>query len=200
MDQFLSDLHSSSINLTEIFASIPGVNIATPIIAIIIAIYLALFGYKLKKVPLAIVWFILGFMLASSVLPMAFDGINIVIILIVGIILGSILAFLGFQIEQVAIFVAVAYLSFAILSKFIHVDQEIINFTIKAIIAIILGGIALSFTKPIFIIVASLYAGSLVYIYLPELIPMTYTLALIIGAIVTVTGIATQFAITLKED
>lgn len=200
MDQFLSDLHSSSINLTETFASIPGVNIATPIIAIIIAIYLALFGYKLKKVTLAIVWFILGFMLASSVLPMAFDGINIVIILIVGIILGSILAFLGFQIEQVAIFVAVAYLSFAILSKFIHVDQEIINFTIKAIIAIILGGIALSFTKPIFIIVASLYAGSLVYIYLPELIPMTYTLALIIGAIVTVTGIATQFAITLKED
>ncbi len=200
MDQFLSDLHSSSINLTETFASIPGVNIATPIIAIIIAIYLALFGYKLKKVTLAIVWFILGFMLESSVLPMAFDGINIVIILIVGIILGSILAFLGFQIEQVAIFVAVAYLSFAILSKFIHVDQEIINFTIKAIIAIILGGIALSFTKPIFIIVASLYAGSLVYIYLPELIPMTYTLALIIGAIVTVTGIATQFAITLKED
>ena len=200
MDQFLSNIHSSSITLTETFASIPGVNVATPIIALVIAVYLSLFGYKFKKVTMAIVWFIFGFILASTILPMAIDGISVVVILLVGVILGSIFAFLGFQIEQVAIFVAVTYLAFSLLSKFIHVDQEVINFMIKGIISAILGGIALSYTKPIFILVASLYAGSLVYIYLPELVPMSYTLALIIGIAVTVIGIATQFSITLKDD
>ena len=201
MNSILTNLHSSSVTLTQTFASIPGVNIATPIIALIIAAFLALVGYKLKKVTLALVWFILGLTLASTILPMAFDGVSAVIILAIGIILGCIFAFLGFKIEQAAIFVAVTFLAFGILSKFTLINQEFLNFLIKAIISIIIGGVALSFTKPIFIIVSCLYAACLVFFYLPELVPtMTMMVCMIISAAVFVVGMATQFSTTLKED
>ena len=50
MDDIITSVNSSSITLTESLANIPGINVAAPIIAIVLALYLALFGYTFKKV------------------------------------------------------------------------------------------------------------------------------------------------------
>ena len=113
---------------------------------------------------------------------------------------GLIFSLVGFKVEQVAIFVAVLFLSFSLLSKFVNINQEFLNFAVKGIIAVILGGIAISFSKPIFITVSSLYAGSLVYVYLPQLISMSQVVLIIIAAAVVVLGIGIQYANNLKEE
>ena len=200
MDDIITSVNSSSITLTESLANIPGINVAAPIIAIVLALYLALFGYTFKKVTFAIILFLLGFLAVNIFLPQAFDGMNPIIPIAVGIVIGLIFGLVGFKVEQLAIFVAVVYLAYTTLSKFVNIGQDFINFAINGVISVILGGIAINFSKPIFITVSSIYAGSLVYVYLPQLVNMSYLVAIIVAVAVAVLGIGIQYSNNLKED
>ena len=200
MDSVISNMNSSSVWLTESLASLPGINVATPIIAIVLALYLAIFGYTFKKVTFAIILFLLGFLAVNLFLPQAFNGMNPIIPIAAGVVIGLIFGLVGFKVEQLAIFIAVVFLAYTTLSKFINIDQEFINFAIKGVISLILGGIAISFSKPIFITVTSIYAGSLVYVYLPQLIKISYVMTIIIAVAVAVLGIGIQYSNNLKEE
>ena len=200
MDSVISNMNSSSVWLTESLASLPGINVAAPIIAIVLALYLAIFGYTFKKVTFAIILFLLGFLAVNLFLPQAFNGMNPIIPIAVGVVIGLIFGLVGFKVEQLAIFIAVVFLAYTTLSKFINIDQEFINFAIKGVISLILGGIAISFSKPIFITVTSIYAGSLVYVYLPQLIKVSDVMTIIIAVAVAVLGIGIQYSNNLKEE
>ena len=200
MDSVISNMNSSSVWLTESLASLPGINVATPIIAIVLALYLAIFGYTFKKVTFAIILFLLGFLAVNLFLPQAFNGMNPIIPIAAGVVIGLIFGLVGFKVEQLAIFIAVVFLAYTTLSKFINIDQEFINFAIKGVISLILGGIAISFSKPIFITVTSIYAGSLVYVYLPQLIKVSDVMTIIIAVAVAVLGIGIQYSNNLKEE
>ena len=200
MDSVISNMNSSSVWLTESLASLPGINVATPIIAIVLALYLAIFGYTFKKVTFAIILFLLGFLAVNLFLPQAFNGMNPIIPIAAGVVIGIIFGLVGFKVEQLAIFIAVVFLAYTTLSKFINIDQEFINFAIKGVISLILGGIAISFSKPIFITVTSIYAGSLVYVYLPQLIKVSDVMTIIIAVAVAVLGIGIQYSNNLKEE
>lgn len=200
MDSVISNMNSSSVWLTESLASLPGINVAAPIIAIVLALYLAIFGYTFKKVTFAIILFLLGFLAVNLFLPQAFNGMNPIIPIAAGVVIGIIFGLVGFKVEQLAIFIAVVFLAYTTLSKFINIDQEFINFAIKGVISLILGGIAISFSKPIFITVTSIYAGSLVYVYLPQLIKVSYVMTIIIAVAVAVLGIGIQYSNNLKEE
>ena len=200
MDSVISNMNSSSVWLTESLASLPGINVAAPIIAIVLALYLAIFGYTFKKVTFAIILFLLGFLAVNLFLPQAFNGMNPIIPIAAGVVIGLIFGLVGFKVEQLAIFIAVVFLAYTTLSKFINIDQEFINFAIKGVISLILGGIAISFSKPIFITVTSIYAGSLVYVYLPQLIKVSYVMTIIIAVAVAVLGIGIQYSNNLKEE
>lgn len=200
MDSVISNMNSSSVWLTESLASLPGINVAAPIIAIVLALYLAIFGYTFKKVTFAIILFLLGFLAVNLFLPQAFNGMNPIIPIAAGVVIGIIFGLVGFKVEQLAIFIAVVFLAYTTLSKFINIDQEFINFAIKGVISLILGGIAISFSKPIFITVTSIYAGSLVYVYLPQLIKVSDVMTIIIAVAVAVLGIGIQYSNNLKEE
>ena len=200
MDSVISNMNSSSVWLTESLASLPGINVAAPIIAIVLALYLAIFGYTFKKVTFEIILFLLGFLAVNLFLPQAFNGMNPIIPIAAGVVIGIIFGLVGFKVEQLAIFIAVVFLAYTTLSKFINIDQEFINFAIKGVISLILGGIAISFSKPIFITVTSIYAGSLVYVYLPQLIKVSYVMTIIIAVAVAVLGIGIQYSNNLKEE
>ena len=200
MDSVISNMNSSSVWLTESLASLPGINVAAPIIAIVLALYLAIFGYTFKKVTFAIILFLLGFLAVNLFLPQAFNGMNPIIPIAAGVVIGLIFGLVGFKVEQLAIFIAVVFLAYTTLSKFINIDQEFINFAIKGVISLILGGIAISFSKPIFITVTSIYAGSLVYVYLPQLIKVSDVMTIIIAVAVAVLGIGIQYSNNLKEE
>ena len=125
---------------------------------------------------------------------------NPIIPIAAGVVIGIIFGLVGFKVEQLAIFIAVVFLAYTTLSKFINIDQEFINFAIKGVISLILGGIAISFSKPIFITVTSIYAGSLVYVYLPQLIKVSDVMTIIIVVAVAVLGIGIQYSNNLKEE
>ena len=126
--------------------------------------------------------------------------IVIILVIFLIIVIGFIFGLVGFKVEQLAIFVAVVYLAYTTLSKFVNIGQDFINFAIKGVISVILGGIAINFSKPIFITVSSIYAGSLVYVYLPQLVNMSYLVAIIVAVAVAVLGIGIQYSNNLKED
>ena len=200
MDSVISNMNSSSVWLTESLASLPGINVAAPIIAIVLALYLAIFEYTFKKVTFTIILFLLGFLAVNLFLPQAFNGMNPIIPIAAGVVIGIIFGLVGFKVEQLAIFIAVVFLAYTTLSKVINIDQEFINFAIKGVISLILGGIAISFSKPIFITVTSIYAGSLVYVYLPQLIKVSDVMTIIIAVAVAVLGIGIQYSNNLKEE
>lgn len=199
MDQFISNINSSGITMTQAVANVPFINIATPVLAIIIALVLGLFGYKLKRVAFFIIWFMLGYVLASKFAPQIFANEAWYVPIIVQILLGLLLGFVGYKVERLAIFGAAFYIAFSVLSSYFPQDSLIqvnglLYLLIKIIISFIIGGVAVSASRPLIIILTSLYAGSLVYTYLPQLFTMPYTVALIISIVVIVFSIGFQFA------
>ena len=123
MDSVISNMNSSSVWLTESLASLPGINVAAPIIAIVLALYLAIFGYTFKKVTFAIILFLLGFLAVNLFLPQAFNGMNPIIPIAAGVVIGLIFGLVGFKVEQLDIFIEFVFLAYTTLSKFINIDQ-----------------------------------------------------------------------------
>ena len=132
------------------------------IIAIIAGIFLCLFGYRIKKVAFIIIWFAIGFFLASLIAPKITD--NTTWQLIIPIISGLILGMLGFSIEKFCIF---AVATFTVSTTIIETFQmnEILPIALAIGAGVIVGCIAVSFIKPLGIITTALSGAKLIAKY-----------------------------------
>ena len=132
------------------------------IIAIIIGIFLCLFGYRIKKVAFIVIWFIIGFYLASLAMPHITDDPTwqTLVPIAVGVLTGM----LGFSIEKFCIFAVAA---FTVSTTIIETFQLNEVFTIGLAIAagVIVGCIAVSLIKPLGIITTALSGSKLIAKY-----------------------------------
>lgn len=161
------------------------------VIAIIAGFFLCLFGYRIKKVAFIIIWFAIGFLLASLVAPKITD--NQTWQLIIPIISGLLLGMLGFTIEKFCIFAVATYtVSTTIIESFQLNEVAMIALAIG--IGVIVGCIAVFFIKPLGIITTALSGAKLIakYAVLELSLPHEpYFFVIIIAA--SIIGILFQF-------
>ena len=77
------------------------------IIAIALGVFLALYGYKLKKVAFVLIWFVIGFYLMTLAAPHITSDPTLQELLPIGA--GVLLSVLGFSIERLCIFAVAAF-------------------------------------------------------------------------------------------
>ncbi len=138
------------------------------VIAILIGIFLCLFGYRVKKVAFIVIWFVIGFYLMSFLAPKITDNQTWQLILEAGA--GLLLGVLGFTIEKFCIFaVATFSVSTAIIDSFQM--TEFWPIALAIVVGIVVGCIATALIKPLGIITTSLSGARLIAKYVVAGIP-----------------------------
>ena len=135
------------------------------LIALTIAGVLLLFaGYRIKKIAFFIMWFILGFMLMTQIMPFINEWVPEIatsdlwqnLLPLAG---GLLLALLGFTIEKICLAGLTFGLTMVITINYFGTDPMTLG--IGAVVGVILGAIAVRMMKPA-IIIASALAGAYV--------------------------------------
>ena len=141
-------------------------------------------GYKIERIIITILWLVLGFNIVGVV--------PIVIEVIVGLCFASV----GFKLERIAFFIAVAYAAFIAIPNYFVLDNSILFFAVRVLVAVAVGLLAIKFRALIYTLIASFLGATLmkraIFILFPSLSPGIVT-AINIGVIVLVViGILSQ--------
>ena len=132
------------------------------IAAIIIGTFLVLFGYRIKKVAFIVIWFIIGYYLASLIVPNITEDQTWrqIIPICSGIVLGV----FGFSIEKFCIF---AVATFTVSTTIIESFQlnEFLPIALAIGAGIVVGCIAARLIKPLGIITTALSGAKLIAKY-----------------------------------
>ncbi len=161
------------------------------IIAILIGLVMCFGGFKIQKILITLVWFVIGAALAKYLGSYFIDNNQMLIIveIIVGFIVGSI----GFKLEKLALFIAVSYLTFKTIGPYITGLESGVALIVQGGISLLIGALSTFFIKPILIVVSSIAGASIIKSYLPALISLSSNVVLIIVVIIAVLGILFQF-------
>ena len=134
--------------------------IPTGIIGLVIGLFLLFFGYRLKKIAITIIWFLIGFWLVSLFVDkIVADQMWQLILCGVG---GLVLGMFGMTLEKIAVFASVA---FAFFMSSMNTFGPATDWTLPAIcvtIGVVAGVIAVWFIKPMVIIATSVQGAQLV--------------------------------------
>lgn len=169
------------------------------IIALVLGLFVCLFGYRLKKIVFFIAWFIIGYIITQKLLPTINTYIPQVsgeafwqgIIPVFG---GLLLSILGFSIEKLCVSLLCFFAVISIAFTQFGVSWEV--FGIAAVIGVVAGGLAVTMMKPATIIVTAIIGASVAadaFLALATDIPSaTYYMPILIGA--AIIGSIFQFA------
>lgn len=133
----------------------------TAIISIAIGIFLLLFGYRLKRIAITVLWFIIGYWLAKQFVGyIVSEQIwQIILCCISGLLLGMV----GIAIERFAVFVTVGItFGMAFLQNFGGSTPDWATIAIAVAIGVVAGVIAVWLMKPMIIFATSFEGSSLV--------------------------------------
>lgn len=163
------------------------------IVSLVLGILFLFFGYRVQKVIISIVWFIIGYELSNLIAPHFFTDPTALII--VGIVVGLVLVVIGFKLEKLALFIAVAYLVYKTLTPYIsllHLNNDI-TFLIQIGISLVVGALSVAYIKHILIIITSLAGANLINKTILTLITLNSTILFIIFLVLAALGILFQF-------
>ena len=163
------------------------------IIAVIIGIIFAYYGYRVQKILIILACFGFGYTLGGEIFAnLIADG---KVLILVQALIGFVCALIGLKIEKLALFLGVAYLAYSAVGSYLPaISSDILRIVIQAAVAIIVGALAIMFMKEIIIIASALYGAGLVYQYLPQIFTSIPTMAvLVISIVIAVSGILFQF-------
>lgn len=163
----------------------------TAIIAILIGLLFCFAGYKIQKLLITIVWFVLGFILAKEIGGHFIESSNL--LLIIEIISGLIIGSVGFKLEKLALCIAVAYLVYITIGPYITGFEQGVEIIIHFGVSLLVGILSTFFIKPILIIVSSIAGANIIKYYVPTLIAIPANYLLIGVVVIAVLGILAQF-------
>ena len=134
--------------------------IPAEIIALIVGLILLFFGYRLKKIAITIIWFIIGYWLVSQFADKIIaDRMWQFILCCAG---GLILGMFGMTIEKLAVFVSVGFAFFLSAMNAFGPATNLVLPAICAAIGVVAGVIAVWCIKPMVIIATSIQGAQLV--------------------------------------
>ncbi len=152
-------------------------------------------GYRIERVIVTIIWFLLGFNLAKDVLGL-FNFDTGIVPFIIEVIVGSCFAAVGFKLERIAFFIAIAYAVFIAIPNYFILDNKIVFLIVRLLIALVIGLLAVKFRAIIYILIASLLGATLmkraILVLFPVLPAGVMTVINVIVVILVVIGILSQ--------
>ena len=163
------------------------------IIAIVIGLIFAYYGYRVQKILIILACFGFGYTLGGEIFAnLIADG---KVLILVQALIGFVAALIGLKIEKLAVFSGVAYLAYSAVGSYLPtISNDLLRIFIQAGVAVIIGALAMMFMKEIFIIASAIYGAGLVQQYLPQLFTSIPMLAVtIITIIIAVSGMLFQF-------
>ena len=180
-------------------------NFQTPELIIMLGVGLAvlLFGYRLKKIAFFIVWFMLGYLGMSYLMPqinnlvpeIAVSELYQNLLPIAG---GLLLALMGFSIEKLCVGGICFVLVMLLAVQYFGTDMQ--TLAIAAVVGVIVAGAAVMLMKPATIIATSAVGAYAITLALMKLVPdisfETYYWPMILG--ITAIGGVFQFLTTKR--
>lgn len=165
------------------------------IIGIIIAVVLVFWGYRLKKIAFAILWFIAGFLLTKQLLPhLTGDQTLLSVLPIAG---GLVLSLVGLSIERFCVFVSAGITAFLIAAENLGGLGTWANVGIAVAIAVVVGCIAVALMKPAIIVFTSLAGAHAIALALIGLFGIAHSpWYMIFVIVIAAIGCAHQFVTT----
>ena len=183
-------------------------NLIVIITALVVALLYVFFGYKLLRVYISLLGFLIGFAL-GIVICAVFDLSNTTAVIVIICVCAVALAALGFWLYKAGLFVMILLSLFPIIlsvvSEFTTVEP-VFMWIGSILFALVLAILAMFFVRPVVIIVTAFSGGLsiaslVVNNLLPEIAQVNTTdgariFMLIIGAVIAVLGIYFQFVTT----
>ena len=183
-------------------------NLIVIITALVIALLYVFFGYKLLRVYISLLGFLIGFAL-GIVICAVFDLSNTTAVIVIICVCAVALAALGFWLYKAGLFVMILLSLFPIIlsvvSEFTTVEP-VFMWIGSILFALVLAILAMFFVRPVVIIVTAFSGGLsianlVVNNLLPEIAQVNTTngariFMLIIGGVIAVLGIYFQFMTT----
>ena len=183
-------------------------NLIVIITALVIALLYVFFGYKLLRVYISLLGFLIGFAL-GIVICAVFDLSNTTAVIVIICVCAVALAALGFWLYKAGLFVMILVSLFpiilSIVSEFTTI-QPVFMWIGSILFALVLAILAIFFVRPVVIIVTAFSGGLsiaslVVNNLLPEIAQVNTTdgariFMLIIGGVIAVLGIYFQFVTT----
>ena len=163
----------------------------TAIIAILIGLLFCFAGYKVQKLLITIVWFVIGFILAGKIGGYFISSANLLLVIeiITGIIIGS----LGFKLEKLALCISVAYLVYITIGPYITGFEKGVEIIIHFGASLLIGILSTFFIRPILIVVSSIAGAHIIKYYVPTLVTVPANYLLIAVVVIAVIGALVQF-------
>ena len=183
-------------------------NLIVIITALVIALLYVFFGYKLLRVYISLLGFLIGFAL-GIVICAVFDLSNTTAVIVIICVCAVALAALGFWLYKAGLFVMILLSLFpiilSIVSEFTTI-QPVFMWIGSILFSLVLAILAIFFVRPVVIIVTAFSGGLsiaslVVNNLLPEIAQVNTTdgariFMLIIGGVIAVLGIYFQFVTT----
>lgn len=183
-------------------------NLIVIITALVIALLYVFFGYKLLRVYISLLGFLIGFAL-GIVICAVFDLSNTTAVIVIICVCAVALAALGFWLYKAGLFVMILLSLFpiilSIVSEFTTI-QPVFMWIGSILFALVLAILAMFFVRPVVIIVTAVSGGlSIANLIINSLLPEIAQVntvdgarifMLIIGAVIAVLGIYFQFVTT----
>ena len=183
-------------------------NLIVIITALVIALLYVFFGYKLLRVYISLLGFLIGFAL-GIVICAVFDLSNTTAVIVIICVSAVALAALGFWLYKAGLFVMILLSLFpiilSIVSEFTTI-QPVFMWIGSILFALVLAILAIFFVRPVVIIVTAFSGGlSIANLIINSLLPEIAQVntvdgarifMLIIGAVIAVLGIYFQFVTT----
>lgn len=183
-------------------------NLIVIITALVIALLYVFFGYKLLRVYISLLGFLIGFAL-GIVICAVFDLSNTTAVIVIICVCAVALAALGFWLYKAGLFVMILVSLFpiilSIVSEFTTI-QPVFMWIGSILFALVLAILAMFFVRPVVIIVTAVSGGlSIANLIINSLLPEIAQVntvdgarifMLIIGAVIAVLGIYFQFVTT----
>lgn len=183
-------------------------NLIVIITALVIALLYVFFGYKLLRVYISLLGFLIGFAL-GIVICAVFDLSNTTAVIVIICVCAVALAALGFWLYKAGLFVMILLSLFpiilSIVSEFTTI-QPVFMWIGSILFALVLAILAIFFVRPVVIIVTAFSGGlSIANLIINSLLPEIAQVntvdgarifMLIIGAVIAVLGIYFQFVTT----
>ena len=183
-------------------------NLIVIITALVIALLYVFFGYKLLRVYISLLGFLIGFAL-GIVICAVFDLSNTTAVIVIICVCAVALAALGFWLYKAGLFVMILLSLFpiilSIVSEFTTI-QPVFMWIGSILFALVLAILAIFFVRPVVIIVTAVSGGlSIASLVVNNLLPEIAQVntmdgarifMLIIGGVIAVLGIYFQFVTT----
>ena len=179
----------------------------TPIIAIIIGLILAFAGYRLKRIAMAIIWFVIGYSFVGQIAPNLIEDPFWQMILRIAA--GAILSMIGLSIEKLAVSLTTGIVVTWFIIQHFGPDTSWVLPCVAIAIGVVAGTIAVWAMKPAVIVFTGIEGANLLATNILALIPaeilgkLPFDNALlftIVFVIIAVVGITSQWQSTRNME